>query len=286
MEPDGAATVFIMDGLEEVVASLGVSGSLEVTPGEYSWLAIADEGFDMDGAGFGDFVARTCEPQESSVTDLAVAKAGSPKSVPEGDPVTYVITVANNGPLNEPRAVAVDTLPDTFDVLSATPSRGSCQVEGRIISCDLGFLGAGDSATIVVLVETARAGRYTNEVIVDGEIPDDNLGNNRDTEDTDVVAVLPTTVTTSPSSPSTSQTTTSPPTLNPVATTTEGLPFTGIGNQGWAGISFSLVALGGLWVFGISQKTEPGAALLNQVLSSKEATALIITTHNDIVTIG
>ena len=261
MEPDGAATVFIMDGLEEVVASLGVSGSLEVTPGEYSWLAIADEGFDLEGAGSGGFVARSCEPEESSVTDLAVVKAGSPRSVLEGDPVTYLITVANHGPLDEPRAVAVDTLPDTFDALSAIPSRGSCLSEGRVISCDLGFLSVGDSATIVVLVETSRAGRYTNEVIVDGEIPDHYPGNNRDTEDTDVVAVLPTTVTTTPSSPSTSQTATSPPFLNPGATTTEGLPFTGIGNQGWAGISFSLVALGGLILLAIGRRSDEPAGV-------------------------
>lgn len=261
MEPEGAATVFIMDGSEEVVASFGVSGSLEVTPGEYSWLAIADEGFRLEGDGSGGFVARSCESQEPSVTDLAVVKAGSPRSVLEGDPVTYVITVANNGPLNEPRAVAVDTLPEKFDVLSTTPSQGSCLSEGRVISCDLGFLRVGDSATIVVLVETSRAGRYTNEVIVDGDIPDDDLANNRDTEDTDVVAVLPTTVTTSPSSPSTSQTATSPPSLNPGATTTEGLPFTGIGNQGWAGISFSLVALGGLILLAIDRRSdEPAGA--------------------------
>ena len=71
------------------------------------------------------------------MTDLAVVKASPFGSVTAGEIVRYDITVMNNGPLDEPGAVATDTLPDTFAVVSATPSQGSCAYAGRFITCEL-----------------------------------------------------------------------------------------------------------------------------------------------------
>ena len=59
IEPDGAATVRIVDGSEDEVASFEESGSVQATPGNYSWTAVADEGYQLEGAVSGVFITRS-----------------------------------------------------------------------------------------------------------------------------------------------------------------------------------------------------------------------------------
>ena len=67
IEPDSAAIVVISDTAEQIVASLSVSGTIELSPGTYSWVATPSGGFELNGIGAGELIVGSCEPQEPSV---------------------------------------------------------------------------------------------------------------------------------------------------------------------------------------------------------------------------
>ena len=106
----------------------------------------------LDGGGDGDTTNNSSTSTGSATTraDLQVLKTADVATVRSGDPVTYTIRVRNGGP-STATAVAV-TDPDLagpdFDVVSATPSQGSCTLA---VTCDLGNLASGAEATVTIV---------------------------------------------------------------------------------------------------------------------------------------
>jgi uncharacterized repeat protein (TIGR01451 family) len=100
---------------------------------------------------------------------LTVTKTANATSVPAGSPITYTITVGNNGPSAAGAVTLTDVLPAGLTLRSVTPSRGSCTGA----TCDLGNLPAGATAQVVVVVDTdASAGkRLANSVEVTAATP-------------------------------------------------------------------------------------------------------------------
>ena len=124
------------------------------------------------------------------VADLQVVKVDTPDPIILGSGnVTYTLTVTNNGPSPATGVVATDTLPAEFTYVSATPSQGSCGEAAGVITCTLGGLGIGSSATITVVVTPTVVGTFDNTVVVDGNEDDSNPANNTDVEPTTVTAV-------------------------------------------------------------------------------------------------
>ncbi|WP_308296690.1 DUF11 domain-containing protein [Streptomyces sp. ISL-44] len=117
-------------------------------------------------------------------TDLQVDKTG-PASAQVGDPVTYTITVTNNGPSASTGWTLTDPIP--AGLLNATTSTAGCGIGGGVLTCTGGPLAAGASATIT-LTGTAGPGitSITNTAVVDGNEPDPNTNNNTDTVTTPV----------------------------------------------------------------------------------------------------
>jgi hypothetical protein len=75
--------------------------------------------------------------------DLAAGLTVAPGTVQRGgadDPVTYQLSVTNNGPEREPRAVAKLTLPAG---VSAGSLPAGCSVSGQDVTCVLGVLASG-----------------------------------------------------------------------------------------------------------------------------------------------
>ena len=122
--------------------------------------------------------------------DLAVSKTDSPDPVAVGDLLSYTVTVNNAGVGDATGVTLTDTLPTEVDFVSATPSQGSCGEAGLVVTCDLGDLGSGASATVTIVVQPTATGTITNSVTVESAETDENLDNNTDTEETTVAAFL------------------------------------------------------------------------------------------------
>jgi len=129
--------------------------------------------------------------------DLAITKTDSPDPVTAGTNLTYTISVNNAGPSVAPNVVLTDVLSGQTTFVSATPSQGSCLsgvVPGdptKPLTCNLGSLASGPSATIVVVVKvkpSVPAGTViVNNAEVKSDAADPNTGNNVVTATTAVV---------------------------------------------------------------------------------------------------
>jgi uncharacterized repeat protein (TIGR01451 family) len=121
--------------------------------------------------------------------DLSITKSDSPDPVTEGGQLTYTIEVRNGGP--DPAAgVAVtdDLAPSDFDLVSVTPSQGSCDTQGgQKITCNLGTLASGGAGTVTIQVTAKKPGTVTNTASVTSSEPDPLASNNTVTETTTVL---------------------------------------------------------------------------------------------------
>jgi uncharacterized repeat protein (TIGR01451 family) len=80
--------------------------------------------------------------------DLGLALSAAPDPVRPGETLTYTFTVSNGGPSAATGVSLAATLPAGLELVSVTPSQGSCTG----LPCDLGALGVGESATVEVAV--------------------------------------------------------------------------------------------------------------------------------------
>jgi uncharacterized repeat protein (TIGR01451 family) len=126
--------------------------------------------------------------------DLEVVKSDSPDPVVAGDPLTYEVTVTNNGPSKAIDVAIVDLLPAevTFSGTTISNGSGTCvwlDAPSRV-ECDLNDLDPGASVTVfidVVVNADTPAGAISDTVSVSATTPDSVPGNDSDTELTTVV---------------------------------------------------------------------------------------------------
>jgi uncharacterized repeat protein (TIGR01451 family) len=121
--------------------------------------------------------------------DLSITKSDSPDPVTEGSQLTYTIEVTNAGPDPATDVVVTDDLATSdFDLISATPSQGSCGVQGsQNITCNLGTLASGATANVTILVTAKKPGTVSNTASVTTTEPDPQSANNTVTESTTVL---------------------------------------------------------------------------------------------------
>lgn len=113
-----------------------------------------------------------------------------------GGTLTYTVTVSNISSLAADDVVVTDQMPDKVDVISATPSQGSCTG----VTCNLGTIQPGAAATIqyVVTVKDGAAPMITNVACAQTSTPDSNMANNCDDEDTSIPTPSPLPATSTP----------------------------------------------------------------------------------------
>jgi uncharacterized repeat protein (TIGR01451 family) len=121
--------------------------------------------------------------------DLAVTKTDSPDPARVGRPLTYTVRVENGGAATAAGVALTDTLPSATTFASVSSTQGTCSRSGAAVKCSLGSMAGGSTATVRIVVRPTRGGTITNTASVTAQRPPDpNPGNNRDTEDTRVVA--------------------------------------------------------------------------------------------------
>jgi uncharacterized repeat protein (TIGR01451 family) len=91
--------------------------------------------------------------------ELAVTMTASPSSLLEGAPLTYTITVNNNGPFAATLVTLINTLPPNVNLISATTSQGSISSDGTVVN--LGTLNVGSNAVVSIVVSPTTVGNIT-----------------------------------------------------------------------------------------------------------------------------
>jgi uncharacterized repeat protein (TIGR01451 family) len=118
--------------------------------------------------------------------DLSLTKSDSPDPVGEDATLTYTLEVQNGGPDPATNVTVTDDLPSQVDPVSANASAGTCEIQGKKVTCDLGTLGSGGSATVTIQVSPKKAGQITNTASVESDVTDPQAANNEDAETTTV----------------------------------------------------------------------------------------------------
>src|SRR6202162_1276207 len=133
------------------------------------------------GANFDGFVTKIANTSKSA--DLALTMTGSTNPIVPGNPVTYLITITNNGPDNSELTILNDVLPTwqstSIQFSSATASQGRCLEMNGKVACDLGNLISGSSATVTIVVTSGvQSGLINSASVSSGSAADPDLSNN------------------------------------------------------------------------------------------------------------
>jgi uncharacterized repeat protein (TIGR01451 family) len=117
--------------------------------------------------------------------DLEVTKSDFADPVQVGDQITYEITVLNHGPEVATNVVLVDTMSDYTTFVSSTPGSPTCTESGNVLTCTLGNLNPGSSATVTIEVWAPDvAASLLNVADVLADQADPNMDNNHVLEQT------------------------------------------------------------------------------------------------------
>ncbi|MBH1970790.1 MAG: DUF11 domain-containing protein [Moraxellaceae bacterium] len=121
----------------------------------------------------------------AAVVDIVVNQSDSPDPIAAGGLLTYTIVLTNNGPDDATGVVLTDTIPATTAFSSVSTTKGSC-TGTTSITCTVGSLLNGESATILIKVIPSTVGTITNTATSTRNEPDSNATNNADTDVTTV----------------------------------------------------------------------------------------------------
>jgi uncharacterized repeat protein (TIGR01451 family) len=180
--------IFVRDRQTGTVVRVSVSTAGVEGNSESEWPTISDDGLVTAFESSSDNLVPNANGgifahDDRPATDLAVTKSDLPDPVSRGGTLTYSALVTNQG-LNPAVAVSLtDQLPANVRFVSVTPS-GNCTEANGTVTCSLGDIPNGDSATIMITVTARRTGTVTNTAQVSSLSPDPNLANNTDSEDT------------------------------------------------------------------------------------------------------
>ncbi|HWI55722.1 MAG TPA: DUF11 domain-containing protein, partial [Bacillota bacterium] len=123
--------------------------------------------------------------------DLAVGTAAAPASIFVGSSLTFTFNVTNLGPASASDVVLKDLLPSGFTFLSGSSSQGAVSSVGTEVTCNLGTLASGATASVILVTLPANAGTYINTATISGNCTDLNPNNNAASGSASVFSPLP-----------------------------------------------------------------------------------------------
>jgi uncharacterized repeat protein (TIGR01451 family) len=128
---------------------------------------------------------------QGASADVSVTQTDAPDPVSSGQDVAYQLVVANGGPQVATGVVATDTLPPQTTFVSANTTQGTCSQSSGVVTCDLGSVAAGGTATVTIVAATPTVTEntaITNVASVSALEPDPDPSDNSSTENTLVAA--------------------------------------------------------------------------------------------------
>ncbi|MEO8433995.1 MAG: PQQ-dependent sugar dehydrogenase [Pyrinomonadaceae bacterium] len=117
--------------------------------------------------------------------NLSITDTASPNPAIVGATLTYRIIVINSGPSPATNVTMTDPLPAGVTFVSATPTQGTCLVT-TTVTCSLGSLATGNSATVNIAVVPQSTAQLTNTATVNASETDPDTSNNSSTIVTNV----------------------------------------------------------------------------------------------------
>src|SRR5579859_6454675 len=124
--------------------------------------------------------------------DVGVTIADSPDPVRKGHELTYTVAVKDNGPADAGGVSLTDPMPANFAFKSVSTSQGKCvspTSKSRTLTCSLGDLASGKTATVTIVGAALQKGTVTNTVSVSSSSPGDpDSSNNSATATTTVTS--------------------------------------------------------------------------------------------------
>ena len=111
--------------------------------------------------------------------DVALSASATPDPVSSGETLTYQLVVSNNSASNNAGGVVIAaTLPGGVSFKSAS-APGSCTASGAQVTCNVGSLAPGATATVTIAGISYAAGNITfNATVARANQPDPDITNN------------------------------------------------------------------------------------------------------------
>lgn len=130
------------------------------------------------------------ETEVRSVADLSVDKVDDIDPVVVGQDFSYTITVTNGGPSTATNVTLTDTLPPGVIFVSVTSSQGSCNHVAGVVTCNLGTIPSGGTATVTITIQptVSNIGTILNVAEVTTEALDPDPTDNQADEPTQVLS--------------------------------------------------------------------------------------------------
>jgi uncharacterized repeat protein (TIGR01451 family) len=115
---------------------------------------------------------------DPNVADVGITIVASNSSPRTGTADTFTLTASNAGPTSATNTIVTIPLPTLEQFVSATPSQGSCSLNGANVVCNLGTIASGATPTISLLVNAINYGITSNTASIVADQTDTNQSNN------------------------------------------------------------------------------------------------------------
>jgi uncharacterized repeat protein (TIGR01451 family) len=163
-----------------IIAAGAFDNSATATPAESD----PTPGNNTDSTGNGGTAAAAATP------DVMIVKTGASHFAGVNLPFDFTLAVTNNGPVTATGVTVSDALPAGFTLILATPTQGSCSGT-TTVTCTLGTLLSGASATITLHGTLTTPGSLSNTATVTANETDSVPANNTSTATVIVVDDVP-----------------------------------------------------------------------------------------------
>jgi uncharacterized repeat protein (TIGR01451 family) len=131
---------------QSATVTISVTAGPNSCPSVQNTAAVSATGF----SGKTSNTVTTTIPCPSGAPSLSLAKTGS-ATVNRGGAISYTVTVSNMGTGPATNVVVSDNLANILTSVGASSTVGSCSVgAGNLVTCNVGTLNAGQSATIAI----------------------------------------------------------------------------------------------------------------------------------------